>query len=422
MSDIMQVADGSKNHIAQEDDKQLPANNGKAIIKVIGIGGGGGSTVQHMIDEKVKNVEFIAVNTDLQALNSNLAEKRIQIGVNTTRGLGSGSKPEVGRAAAEESREDLKANIGNADIVFITAGMGGGTGTGASPIVANICRKELGALTVAIVTKPFSFEGVKQCKKAEEGISKLSHEVDALIVIPNDKLLKNLPKNVSLLAAFQECNHVLKRAVKGISDIISSNGYINVDFNDIRTILAGSGSAIIGMGSGDGENAPRDAVRDAINCPLLDDMSHCKARGVIANFGIGPEFPISDYANLGNLLNNFSDQDTDVKLGITVDENLKANQVNLVILLTGLKSNEDNIEEQNGHQEEDNQDPNNMGFDINDIVDNQQDNNSDNFGELFQVNNDAKSDEKLSINGLQKKDAFESDKFDLPDFLKNKAD
>ncbi len=221
MSGILHVEDDSQQIVSGDG---LPAHNGDPIIKVIGIGGGGGSTIQHMIDEKVTGVEFIAVNTDLQALNSNSAEKRIQIGVNTTRGLGSGSNPSVGCKAAEESEEDLIANIGQSDIVFLTAGMGGGTGTGATPVIARIAQEKLHALTIAIVTIPFSFEGKKQMKKALEGIENLRDAVDALIIVPNDKLLLTQKGNISLLDAFQICNKVLMRAVVGVSSVIRENG------------------------------------------------------------------------------------------------------------------------------------------------------------------------------------------------------
>ncbi len=341
MSDILRAADASA-------DGYVPADNGKAVIKVIGIGGGGGNTIQHMINEEVANVDFMVVNTDLQALNSNTAKNRIQIGVNTTRGLGSGSNPEIGRNAAEESREILREKIGKCDIVFITAGMGGGTGTGASPVIANIARKELGALTVAIVTKPFSFEGRKQLLKAEQGIEKLREEVDALIVIPNDKLLRYLPKNISLVGAFQECNNVLKRAVQGIADVIEKCGYQNLDFNDIRTMLLRSGTALIGMGEGEGDDAVEQAIRSAVNCPLLEDFSNCRARGLIVNITMNEELGLERYQRIGEILHqSFATDDSDTKFGFVIDPNMKPDAVSVTIVLAGLteadKSNADNI-------------------------------------------------------------------------------
>ena len=331
MSDILQAAD------ATAEGGYVPSDNGKAVIKVIGVGGGGGNTVQHMINEEVTNVDFLVVNTDLQALNSNTAKNRIQIGVNTTRGLGSGSNPEIGRNAAEESREVLRENIGKSDIVFITAGMGGGTGTGASPVIANIARKELGALTVAIVTKPFSFEGKKQLQKAEQGIEKLREEVDALIIIPNDKLLRYLPKNISLVRAFQECNNVLKRAVQGIADVIERCGYQNLDFNDIRTMLLRSGTVLIGMGEGEGENAVEQAVQNAVNCPLLEDFSNCKARGLIVNVTMNEELGLDRYERLGNILHkSFATENSDIKYGFVINSNMKPDAVHVTIVLAGL--------------------------------------------------------------------------------------
>ncbi len=325
----MEVTDGTQKGVT-------PPNNGVAVIKVIGIGGGGGNTVQHMVEQKVKNVDFIVVNTDLQALNNNTAENRVQIGVNVTRGLGSGSNPDVGRAAAEESREDLQKTIGSSDIVFITAGMGGGTGTGASPVVAQIARNDIKALTVAIVTKPFSFEGRKQLLKAEKGIEELANAVDALIVIPNDKLLQNLPKNISLINAFNECNHVLMRAVQGLSNLIANNGMQNVDFNDVKTILKSSGTALIGMGRGSGENGIYDAINDAIHSPLLEDISGCQVKGMLANISVSVDFPLYKYGQLGDVLASYVTDDTEVKYGINVDSTIKGDEVNVTILLAGL--------------------------------------------------------------------------------------
>lgn len=403
MSDIYHVADGSQ--------PQIPENNGRAVIKVIGIGGGGGNTVQHMVEEDVKNVQYIVVNTDMQALNNNLAENRIQIGVNTTRGLGSGSNPDTGRAAAEESRDAIKKGIEKADIVFLTAGMGGGTGTGASPIVAEIARKETGALTVAIVTKPYSFEGKKQLSKAEEGIAKLKNEVDALIVIPNDKLLKNLPKNITLYGAFQECNRVLKNAVKGISDLIEGYGYINLDFNDIKSVLLKSGTALIGMGSAEGENAVAEAISAAVDCPLLEDISNKKAKGVIANISVSPDFPVLQFGDLGDsLASRYTTNDTDFKYGICFDSNLKPDQVNVTILLAGLEEQPGAVNRHSINK------PSEMNMFTQE--------NSDgvgSFASMFtkQVEETATNEEELSI---KKKSPFENSGFELPSFLTKKAD
>lgn len=347
MSGILHVEDDSQQDAVQvSGEGRIPANNGIPIIKVIGVGGGGGSTVQHMIDENVQGVDFIAVNTDLQALNNNSAPTRIQIGLSTTRGLGSGSNPAVGCQAAEESREDLKNSIGECDIVFITAGMGGGTGTGASPVIAQLARKDLKALTVAIVTTPFSFEGKKQMMKALDGIEKLRDEVDALIIVPNDKLLKNLPKNISLIGAFQECNRVLMRAVEGISGVIRRDGYINLDFNDIRTFLTKSGPALIGMGSASGEGAIMKALEAAIRCPLLEDVTGCKARGVIVNVNVGPSFPLIDLSNAGESIQEYYGDDADVKYGIAYNTELKDDEVNITVVMAGLTKVVDSAEQE----------------------------------------------------------------------------
>jgi cell division protein FtsZ len=339
MSGITQVADGTP--LDASIDNTID-NNGVAKIKVVGIGGGGGNSVQHMVSQEAnENVDYIVVNTDLQALKNNVVNKRIQIGRETTRGLGSGSNPEVGKKAAEESIDVIKQEIGSSDITFITAGMGGGTGTGASPVIASIVRKELGALTVAIVTKPFSFEGKKQLQKAEDGIEKLRKEVDALIVIPNDKLLRDLGGNVSLITAFNECNSVLMRAVKGLSSLITETGYMNVDFNDVKTVLTESGTALIGMGKGKGDNAVQEAINNAIHSPLLEDIRNCRCRGMLANISVSPNFPISQVNEIGNILCDLLKDDADVKYGVCMDSNAKADEVFVTILIAGIEKMEE---------------------------------------------------------------------------------
>lgn len=314
--------------------------NGIAKIKVIGIGGGGGNSVQHMVTQQANpNVDYIVVNTDVQALKSNTTKTKIQIGRDTTRGLGSGSNPDVGRKAAEESRKELKEKIGLADITFITAGMGGGTGTGASPVIANIVRKELGSLTVAIVTKPFTFEGKLQLKKAEEGIEKLRNEVDALIIIPNDKLITGFGHKVSLATAFCECNNVLLRAVKGLSTIITETGYMNVDFNDVKSVLTDSGTALIGMGYGQGENAIVQAIESAIHSPLLEDIEGCKSRGILTNVSVSPDFDTSALNDLGERISAYSSEDALVKIGLYYDSNVKSDEVYVTMLIAGIEKN-----------------------------------------------------------------------------------
>ena len=342
MSDILNVQDVSQ--VGEVTGLQ----NGKAVIKVIGIGGGGGNTVSHMVSEKVEGVDFYVVNTDLQALNSNVAENKIQIGVNVTRGLGSGSNPSVGRAAAEESIEELKDRIGPSDITFVTAGMGGGTGTGASPIIAKINKENLKSLTVAIVTKPFSFEQKMKMKIAEEGIEELRKNVDAIVVIPNDKLLKTLPEDVTLMDAFMECNRVLMKAVKGVSDIIYKEGYMNLDFNDVRAVLADSGEALIGMGTGEGETGVDDALEEAINCPLLEDVSNMVPSGIIVNVSVPDGFTLKKLAYIGQQIEAKFPTDSTVKYGVIYDSNLTKDQISATVLLTGLKPREnvDTIQEE----------------------------------------------------------------------------
>ncbi|MGN1394714.1 MAG: cell division protein FtsZ [Succinivibrionaceae bacterium] len=399
MSDIYQVSEGS--------GQMIPENNGKAIIKVIGVGGGGSNSVQHMVEENVEHVDFIAINTDLQALNSNLASEKIQIGVNTTRGLGSGSNPEVGKTAAEESKEDIKNRIKSADIVFITAGMGGGTGTGASPVVAEIAKKELGALTVAIVTKPYTFEGKQQMIKAEAGIEKLKEQVDALIVIPNDKLLKNLPKNITILGAFQECNRVLKNAVKGISDVIKANGYMNLDFNDIKAALTRSGSALIGMGHGEGENAIQDAFDKAVNCPLVDDMAYKKAKNMVVNVSVNPQYGLLQVSETVQLLQDKYGSDTSFfKIGIVFDGGLKEDQANVTVLLSGLTDIDNKQSKQQNKV---------------DVLGDNSSNDSYSTGSFF-GNSKPVDDDSKNEPSLKKSSPFESDHFELPSFLTKKAD
>jgi len=343
MSDILNVQDVSQ--VGEVTGLQ----NGKAVIKVIGIGGGGGNTVSHMVSEKVEGVDFYVVNTDLQALNSNVAENKIQIGVNVTRGLGSGSNPSVGKAAAEESVDDLREKIGPSDITFVTAGMGGGTGTGASPVIAKINKENLKSLTVAIVTKPFSFEQKKKMMIAEEGIEELRKNVDAIVVIPNDKLLKTLPEDVTLMDAFMECNRVLMKAVKGVSDIIYKEGYMNLDFNDVRAVLSDSGEALIGMGIGEGETGVDDALEEAINCPLLEDVSNMIPSGIIVNVSVPNGFTLKKLAYIGQQIEAKFPTDSIVKYGVIYDSNLKKDQISATVLLTGLKPREnvDTIQEDN---------------------------------------------------------------------------
>ena len=312
------------------------------VIRVLGIGGGGGNTIQHMINNDMKGVEFIAVNTDTQALGKSTSPLKVQIGVKLTNGLGAGCDPNKGRKAAEESRDDIKKLIQGSDMVFITAGMGGGTGTGAAPIIAEIA-KETGALTVAVVTKPFNFEGKRHMVNAESGITELSKHVDSLIVIDNDKLLKNLGANISIMTAFKAANDVLLNAVKGITDAITNPGFINLDFADVVTIMRGRGHAMIGNGVGQGPNFVEDAVDRAIHSPLIEQVDIKSAAGLLANVRVNPNFPISKWEDVCNAIQSYADEEADCKLGMSFDEAIAEDQVCVTILITGISATDTNL-------------------------------------------------------------------------------
>lgn len=309
------------------------------VIRVLGVGGGGGNSLQHMINQSLTGVEFIAVNTDSQALNRSTAPLKVQIGVKLTNGLGAGCDPNKGRKAAEESKEDVKKLLQGSDLVFITAGMGGGTGTGAAPIIAEIA-KETGALTIAVVTKPFNFEGRRHMVNAEAGITELSKHVDSLIVIDNDKLLKNLGSNISIINAFNEANDVLLNAVKGITDSITAPGYINLDFSDIRTVTRGRGHAMIGNGVGQGANFVEDAVQRAIHSPLIDQVDIKSATGLLVNARVNHNFPISKWEQINREIQNYADEEADCKYGIVFDDQIAEDQIVITILITGISGTE----------------------------------------------------------------------------------
>ena len=288
--------------------------SGSCVIRVLGIGGGGGNSLQHMINESLSGVEFIAVNTDSQALVNSTSPLKVQIGVKLTNGLGAGCDPNKGRKAAEESKEDIKKLIQGSDMVFITAGMGGGTGTGAAPIIAEIA-KETGALTVAVVTKPFKFEGKRHMVNAESGITELSKHVDSLIVIDNDKLLKNLGANISIVNAFNAANDILLNAVKGITDAITNPGFINLDFADVVTVMRGRGHAMIGNGVGQGANFVEDAVDRAIHSPLIEQVDIKSAAGLLANVRVNPNFPITKWEEICNAIQSYADARSQIAKG-----------------------------------------------------------------------------------------------------------
>lgn len=303
-----------------------------AVIKVIGVGGGGNNAVNRMIEHGVQGVDFIAVNTDAQALNLSKAEVRLQIGAKLTRGLGAGANPEVGKKAAEESREQLEEVLRGADMVFVTAGMGGGTGTGAAPVIAQIAR-ELGALTVGVVTRPFSFEGKKRQMQAIGGINGMKEGVDTLIVIPNDKLLQIVDKNTPMLEAFREADNVLRQGVQGISDLIATPGLINLDFADVKTIMSNKGSALMGIGIASGENRAAEAAKKAISSPLLES-SIDGAKGVLMNITGGSNLSLYEVQEAADIVAMASDEEVNMIFGSVINENLK-DEIIVTVIATG---------------------------------------------------------------------------------------
>lgn len=304
-----------------------------AKIKVVGIGGGGCNAINSMISSsQIQGVDFIGINTDAQALLTSLATIKIQIGENLTRGLGSGGNPEMGRQAAEESKEKIKEQLLDSDMVFVTSGEGGGTGTGATPVIAQIA-KEVGALTVAVVTKPFGFEGTRRMVVAEDGIVELKEKVDTLIVIPNQRLLEVVDKKLSLLEAFKVADSVLGQGVQGISDLITTPGLINVDFADVRTIMSNAGSALMGIGSGTGENRAAVAARMAISSPLLETSVE-GAKGVLFNITAGKDLTMSEVDEAAQMIAQAVDPDANIIFGATIDEHM-VDQVKIAIIATG---------------------------------------------------------------------------------------
>jgi cell division protein FtsZ len=305
-----------------------------AVIKVIGVGGGGGNAVKHMIANKIEGVEFICANTDSQALKDIDARTVLQLGNSMTKGLGAGANPEIGRQAAMEDRERIAEVLRGADMVFIAAGMGGGTGTGAAPVVAEVAR-DLGILTVAVVTKPFPFEGRKRMLIADAGIKELSERVDSLITIPNEKLLSVLGKSTSLLDAFKAANNVLLGAVQGIADLIIRPGMINVDFADVRTVMSEMGMAMMGTGRATGENRAREAAEAAIRSPLLEDVNLQGARGILVNITAGIDLSLGEYSEVGSIIEEFASGDATVVVGTVIDPEM-TNELRVTVVATGL--------------------------------------------------------------------------------------
>ncbi len=305
-----------------------------AVIKVIGVGGGGGNAVQHMVKQSIEGVEFICANTDAQVLRNCGVRSVLQLGESITKGLGAGANPEIGRKSALEDRDRIQQLLEGADMVFITAGMGGGTGTGAAPVVAQIA-KDMGILTVAVVTKPFPFEGKKRMDIAEAGIKELSEYVDSLITIPNEKLLSVLGKGISLLDAFKAANDVLLGSVQGIAELITRPGLINVDFADVRTVMSEMGMAMMGSGRASGENRAREAAEKAVGSPLLEDINLSGARGILVNITAGMDMSIGEFEEVGNAIKEFASESATVVVGTVIDPEI-VDELRVTVVATGL--------------------------------------------------------------------------------------
>ncbi|MCL6268965.1 cell division protein FtsZ [Sansalvadorimonas sp. 2012CJ34-2] len=312
-----------------------------AVIKVIGVGGGGGNAVNHMLNSQVEGVDFVVANTDAQALKNLNARTLLQLGTGITKGLGAGANPEVGRQAALEDRERIAEVLQGADMVFITAGMGGGTGTGAAPVVAQVA-KEMDILTVAVVTRPFPFEGRKRMAIASEGLKELSEHVDSLITIPNEKLLQALGKKASLLSAFSAANDVLLGAVQGIADLIIRPGMINVDFADVRTVMSEMGMAMMGTGSATGESRAAEAAEAAVRSPLLDDIDLQGARGILVNITAGLDFAIGEFEEVGDAVSQYASDNATVVIGTVIDPEM-TDELRVTVVATGLGEADDKI-------------------------------------------------------------------------------
>ncbi len=312
----------------------MDAYSQSAVIKVIGVGGGGGNAVQHMLGAQIEGVEFVCANTDAQALRSSMVKTVLQLGGDITKGLGAGANPDIGRQAALEDRDRISDVLDGSDMVFITAGMGGGTGTGAAPIVAQIA-KEMGILTVAVVTRPFPFEGRKRMEIANHGIKELSQYVDSLITIPNEKLLSVLGREISLLNAFKAANDVLLGAVQGIAELITCPGLINVDFADVRTVMSEMGMAMMGTGRGKGPTRAKDAAEAAISSPLLEDINLSGARGILVNITSGADITMGEFEEVGNTVKAFASDNATVVVGTVIDPNTEG-EVRVTVVATGI--------------------------------------------------------------------------------------
>jgi cell division protein FtsZ len=381
----------------------------EALIKVVGVGGCGNNAVDYMIERNIHGVDFISVNTDLQSLKKSQANNIVQIGLHLTKGLGSGARPDSGKQAAIEDKEKLKDAIKDADMLFITAGMGGGTGTGAAPVIAEIA-KELGILTVAVVTKPFSFEG-KRNQIAEEGLKELRNYVDSLIVIPNEKLMNVLGADVTFINAFSAANEVLYNSVSGISDIINHTGLINVDFSDVKTVMAEMGSAIIGSGVFEGDNRAVKAAQLAINSPLLENIELKNAKGILVNISASSSFKMKEYIDVMNEVKSITANDATVIVGNVIDDELE-NKIKVTIVATGLDDNYiSEIKDQAplSNDEVIDHDRSSDGANTSNVIEKPASNESD-FSNVFFDGGDESS---LVDNG-----SVSEDEYDIPSFLR----
>lgn len=381
----------------------------EALIKVVGVGGCGNNAVDYMIERNIHGVDFISVNTDLQSLKKSQANNIVQIGLHLTKGLGSGARPDAGKQAAIEDKEKLKDAIQDADMLFITAGMGGGTGTGAAPVIAEIA-KELGILTVAVVTKPFSFEG-KRNQIAEEGLKELRSYVDSLIVIPNEKLMNVLGADVTFINAFSAANEVLYNSVSGISDIINHTGLINVDFSDVKTVMAEMGSAIIGSGIFEGDNRAVKAAQLAINSPLLENIELKNAKGILVNISASSSFKMKEYIDVMNEVKSITANDATVIVGNVIDDELE-NKIKVTIVATGLDDNYiSEIKDQSSISDREIIDDNQPSDNLNtvNVIEKPQSTESD-FSNVFF---DGGDESNLVDSG-----AVSEDEYDIPSFLR----
>ncbi len=383
-----------KKENATDNSSKTQSGITPAVIRVIGVGGGGGNAVDRMINSGLSGVEFWALNTDTQALERSLAENKIRIGGKLTNGLGAGGIPEKGEKSAEETRDEIVNAIGKADMVFVTAGMGGGTGTGAAPVVARIAR-ELGALTIGVVTKPFSFEGKKRMNQALQGLEKLKESVDALIVIPNDKLLEVVDRRTSFTESLQVADEILLRGVQGISDIITVPGMINVDFADVRSVMEASGSALMGIGRGTGEGRALEAAKNAINSPLLETSIN-GASGIIINVTGGPDMTLYEVADAAQAIHDAVSEDATVHFGSVIDERIQG-EIQITVVATGFDLKKNEVDKFNSEEQEKTLSA--MDF----------------FGSsTSQVNNNPAPAPKISKSASE----FANNLLDIPEFLK----